>query len=525
MATIHISNRALNQSARQAINDVHGDPVWGIAEAVINAFTAMRHMESQHRTVRITLKAGKNQSDTHIVAPGTGITNYEYIENNIGYDTDSEDYIANQKDPDYLNKMGIGIPSIAKLSKEGIAEFRSVSINAKGQEEGLVATYTLQKGGGFIIPAEHPDSKYVFNMDSVQADMKTGVWVRVINSKQYTLQKVVMLLSEIFSRKLNSGYHIEVRETMADEFTIVRPSKDFCSKHQETIGNVHDDKFGDFPVYADIHIANMSEEATVNVLMKKMKIGVFDSEYMAKGYAGCDILDFKPDREGISIDPYNDNYRQYQKIVLDYYEKLGIPKKPTEQMKNFKKEKKWKEKMKQVFLKYYQKNPTHKFLSVDAMPSIDSNIPGRTTGRKVIRPLLRCPKGFHWSEKQKKCIPTLEKPERPTRTEQPTGEEHKRTARPKEKGKRPKITEEFADQSIPDFKILKGHDPTKFCVYISEKESALIFNTYYDWINEVWGKASDDTMDLLSNMAMITAVDDNKGISLEEFLKRLANQL
>jgi hypothetical protein len=49
MATIHISNRALNQSARQAINDVHGDPVWGIAEAVINAFTAMRHMESQHR--------------------------------------------------------------------------------------------------------------------------------------------------------------------------------------------------------------------------------------------------------------------------------------------------------------------------------------------------------------------------------------------------------------------------------------------------------------------------------------------
>lgn len=524
MATIHISNRALNQSARQAINDVHGDPIWGIPEAVINAFTAMRHMESQHRTVRITLKAGKNQSDTYIVAPGTGITNYEYIENNIGYDTDSEEYIANQKDPDYLNKMGIGIPSIAKLSREGIAEFRSVSINAKGQEEGLVAMYTLQKGGGFIIPAEHPDSKYVFNVDGVQADMKTGVWVRVINSKHYTLQKVVTLLSEIFARKLNSGYHIEVRETMADEFTSVRPSKDFCSKHQEIIGYVHDDKFGDFPVYADIHIADKSEEATVNVLMKKMKIGVFDSESMAKGYSGCDILDYKPDREGISIDPYNDNYRQYQKINLDYYEKLGIPKKPTEQMKNLKKERRWKEKMNEVYVKYYIKNPHHRYLNIDAVQS-SSNLTGKPSGKKVTRLTKRCPNGFHWNSKLDQCVPTLEKVDRKTTADngikKPRGPNKPRKGR----GRKKKLSDEFTDQSVPDFKIRKGRDASKFCVYINETESALMFNTHYDWINDVWDHPNDSTMDLLLNMALMNAVQENQGIPAEEFLKRLAHQL
>ena len=48
--------------------------------------------------------------------------------------------------------MGIGIPSITSLSKDGVTEFRSVNINSKGQEEGLVATYVLEDDdGGFVI--------------------------------------------------------------------------------------------------------------------------------------------------------------------------------------------------------------------------------------------------------------------------------------------------------------------------------------------------------------------------------------
>ena len=37
--------------------------------------------------------------------------------------------------------------------------------------------------------------------------------------------------------------------------------------------------------------------------MKKMTTGEYASEYIAKGYVGWDVLEFKPDREGISIDP------------------------------------------------------------------------------------------------------------------------------------------------------------------------------------------------------------------------------
>ena len=137
-------------------------------------------------------------------------------------------YIESQKDPDYLNKMGIGIPTIASLSKDGIAEFRSVSLNTKGQEEGLVATYTLEGHGGWILPAEHPDSRYVFNVDDATpeiTDMKTGVWAIVKNAKQYTKEKVDKKLSKIFARKLSAGYHIQLRETVSDTFEGVRRAR------------------------------------------------------------------------------------------------------------------------------------------------------------------------------------------------------------------------------------------------------------------------------------------------------------
>ena len=146
-----------------------------------------------------------------------------------------------QRDPDYLNKMGIGIPTIASLSKDGIAEFRSVSKNSKGQEEGLVATYTLAEGGGFIIPAEHPDSKYVFEQGGTQLGLETGVWVIIKNAKYYQVDKVYRLLSEIFARKLGAGYHIHLYGPTEKTPRIVKPPEDFDQEHEQIIGYVHDD--------------------------------------------------------------------------------------------------------------------------------------------------------------------------------------------------------------------------------------------------------------------------------------------
>jgi hypothetical protein len=521
MATVHISDRKVNKSVRKAINEIHGDPIWGYVEATINAFSAMRHMQPRERVVCINLKAGKNGQDSYIVAPGTGMRNYDYIEKNIGYDTDAEEYIQKQRDPDYLNKMGIGIPSIASLSKDGIAEFRSVHMNSKGQEEGLVATYTLQDGGGFIIPAEHPDSKYVFTFDGAEAKMKTGVWVIVRNVKSYPLEKVKAILSEVFARKLNAGYHIMIRESMKDEFVDIRPPNDFCSKHEVTIGYVHDTKFGDFPIQADIHRVDKTQDATVRILMKKMTIDKFESKYLAKGYAGCNILDYKPDREGISIDQYNNNYMQYRDAILLYYKNNNFEEKPTEQMKNLKNEKKWKEKMKEVFINYYRKNPFHRILNVNAIPSA-TELPGKPRPM-VTRPRKRCDDGYHWDKKLQACIPNTEAIGRIYTPPIRTGGPHKPPV--KLVPKKTKLDNEFTDQSIPDFIPLKGCDENKFCVYINEAASAIIFNTFYPWINEVWDNPTDKIMELLLTMALMNAVQDNQGVSAEEFLRRLAHQL
>ena len=80
------------------------------------------------------------------------------------------------------------------------------------------------------------------------------------------------------------------------------------------------------------------------------------TEYQVKGHYGCDILNFTPDREGISIDPYDTKHQQVEKLVLEEFKEiLRREKKPTQQMQNEKREKKWKQKVTEVFLKDFEK--------------------------------------------------------------------------------------------------------------------------------------------------------------------------
>jgi hypothetical protein len=532
-----ISKRAIEESARVAINEIHGDPIWAYVEMVLNAFTAMRKNDTYHRTVCITLKGAKEGQDVYCIDTGTGITNYTWIEQHLGYTSD-EEYITNQKDPDYLNKMGYGIPSIANLSKDGIAEFRSIFINTKGQEEGLVATYNVkEEGGGFEMPADHPDSKYVFVVEGVTAPMKTGTWVIVKNAKQFTLTKVINLLSDIFSRKLRAaGYTIQIREKMSDDFIVVQPTNTFCGKHEKTIGYVNDPILGDCRVYADIHPVTKTEDADVKILVKKAKYGIFESEFMAKGHAGCDYLDITPDREGVKVDEYNKKYAQYCNVVLQHYAELGIEKKPTQEMKNRKLEKRWSSKMNEVCLKYFLKNRDHHLLDINAVGN-----PNGLTSKlqqhqlvprpKIGRPERRCLNGFHWSKKAGKCVENTEKVEHPKPGPilNPRGPNDPHIPRIKPRGRnggrKRKLTDEFTEQSQPDFRTIRRPDATKFCVYISEAESALVFNSFYAWVDRIVERASDDIMELLCNIALVNAVRDNKGIPTDEFLRRVAQQL
>jgi hypothetical protein len=118
------------------------------------------------------------------------------------------------------------------------------------------------------------------------------------------------------------------------------------------------------------------------------------------------------------------------------------------------------------------------------------------------------------------CIPTLGKVNR----KPPSDEEAKNPRGPnklrKGTGRNTKLSDEFTDQSIPDLKPRKQNDPSKFCVYINEADSALVFNTYYDWVANVWDHPNDSTMDLLLNIALMNAIEENQEIPVQEFLKR-----
>jgi len=531
----NIQDRLIGKSIKKAITAIHSEPVYGYVEAVINAFTAMRHLPPESRIVRITLPRGnaRNYSDdAHIIGEGTGFLRYDFIEKNMGYDTESEDYKLEQIDPDYLNKMGIGIPTIATLSKKGIAEFRSVSINAKGQEEGLVATYTLADNGGFIIPAEHPDSKYVFELEGRKLAIKTGVWVKVVDAKYYQVDRIYRLLSEIFARKLLAGYRITLLGPNDKEPREILPPEDFCHKHELIIGYIHDDKLNaDFPVYADIHAAKKPSEAKMRILMKKMKIGEYPSEYLAKGHFGCDVLEFKPDREGISIDPYDPKYKQVEQLVLKEFARLKIEKKPTEEMKNLKAAKKWKQKAQEVFMRYFTKNRGDSLLRVDSLPNPTSPLTSKTDPNgKVTAPTRRCPNGYHWDKKSKQCIaivePSEQSPKIKTDSYDTTRQNEPHIGKRK-KGTKKKnhLDEQYTEQSIPNFGTAKGSDTTKPLVWIDEQSSKLFFNTYYDWVKDVWENANERTMELLICMAIMDAVPENKVLTPQEWQSKLAASL
>ena len=68
-------------------------------------------------------------------------------------------------------------------------------------------------------------------------------------------------------------------------------------------------------------------------------MGAYDSEYLQRGYVGCDALDFRLDREGIIIDEYNEMYRKFKEIVDGYSIDQGFDKKSAPPMNSIKNEK------------------------------------------------------------------------------------------------------------------------------------------------------------------------------------------
>jgi hypothetical protein len=485
MTTINIKDRNVRGSAKKALIDMHTDPKWAIFEALLNSFTAMRKMDKKE--VYITQNAGNNH-DVIIEDLGEGISNdvYEYLENNMGYEI-NEEYLISQKDPEYLNKMGIGMNGIADMSIDGILEFNSVSIDKQARENGLIARYMIDRktgGSGFVVPAEHPSHTYVLQrkLDEVQ----TGVRLVIKNAKE--VRKLSEFIAEKFERKITQGYKIFIRNKEYEVFEQIHTPKDFCGKHEEIIGCIED-----YPVNADLHSVDKKDDIKVGVLVKKIRVGTYLSKHMMKGYAGCDILELVVNREGIKADESNEIYQAFTKIVDEYAKQqkfeLTPDSKDTDKVKN---KKKWTDMIIDKLLNFYKLHPDKPQLNFLALKkksnlTFDSKVGG--------------------SQKPKPNTKTDVRIKKPSI---PTGRINKKH---KHRNRTNRITD--SDQEgEPDLELIPiNATKQRPLIYLDVMESAIMVNK--DWPNayEKIENATDDFRDAMISWTIAEAFSETR----EEF--------
>lgn len=533
MANITVSDREVVGSAKELIKHVHTKPIWGYVEGVLNGFTAVKdHRNPNFHMVTITLKVPTEQEgifDAHIEDPGIGfVQKYSYLERKIGYDTTTKEYADQQNDENYLNKMGIGIPSICNLSKSETVEFRTVSLNEQHQEMGLVCTY-LGKEMGWKMPAEPLSPDYV--LDRKSGEIKTGTRVIIRNVKEFSLKKVSSFLQDIFARKLGGPdkYRILIRETPNDEFTIItRPPNGpiICTCNEQTIGTVRNKYGGICQIRVDLHPVEKIDNAKVDFLIKKVKMGEYDTEFLMKGHVWCSAAEFKPDREGVRVDLDDETYQQIDNAVIKYATDYGMQLKSTDPsaQQELKKKKTWKDKADELFLRYYEKNGDDTLLKVMALHQ-SSFLDGDPQKGKRVRKNRKikqdddkeqhiCPKGQRWDAELGQCVDI----------------QHRTTKNKKHKhrSRKPKNLSDTHDlDSIPNLSVERGNRKgrSNWFAELDVPHSTIWLDSHYPWVNEHVEESDEPTMELLIMVAMMKAVPENKNMGSDEFFKKLVETL
>jgi hypothetical protein len=118
-----------------------------------------------------------------------------------------------------------------------------------------------------------------------------------------------------------------------------------------------------------------------------------------------------------------------------------------------------------------------------------------------------------------KCVPTQQV------QHEETGEPKKKYNKHKHRGRKPKLSDKYDEESIPRLHLKRGKKGNdRLIVILDEKESTLWFNTSHDWVTKL-ENASDETMELLIMLAIIDAVPDNQDISGKALLRKLSDTL
>ena len=531
--TINIRQREVVGSALEIFRRIGGRPVWGYPEAIFNCFTAVKdHKHIPLRVAYITLKVPNDQGsyDAWIEDPGVGfVSKYYYLENKMGYDTRTDEYKRDQMDPNCLNKMGIGINSIAALSKTGQLEFRTVSLNEQGQEMGLVCRY-LGHDTAWQLPADPLSPEYVLGRKEGQ--VKTGTRVIIKNVKEHSLKTVETLLIDVFARKLGGkdGYKIGIRETPNENYkTITRPPNGpiICTCYETVIGRVKN-KYGVWvDVRADLHPVEKAADAKVKFLVKKIKMGIYENnDFLMKGHVWCDATEFRPDRQGIVIDEYDEVYHQIEEVITRHAIENGyrLKSEDTSGDKDIKGKKTWEQKGAENVLKYYKRFGDDSLLPLKALKQ-SSILDGEPAGKLALIRRNRkaheeekhgCPKGQRWDAELGKCVDI-----------QHTGRKNKKH---KHRSKTPKtLSSEYDLDSIPKLEVVRGNrqGKTGWYVELDVKTSTLWLDTHYAWVrdNENLDAASSEAMDLLLMVAIMKAVPENRDLSEAEFFGKLVEAL
>ena len=451
----------------------------------------MARVPAHMKKVMISINVGDNR-DCMAEDFGPGIQNMNKFTTERGHAKD-EEFERRRRDPEFIGLFGWGVVSSLGLSEEGRVEFHNSSM-VRGNITKSMTTlrYDKDEGDGY-----EPIEAYAL-IDHL------GLKIIVKRLKgEFTKKLIMEFLAETFARKFPE-YKIFVRDALTDgeEFSLVERPETFCSAHEVQIGVLSNG----YPVFVDLHRAENVEESKVDILVKKVKMDIYQSDHLIKGYIWSDGLEFGADRAKILTDEEY-LFPEMKRLVENFCEQQGFEKRVKSADNRVKNEKRIKERALDFLKKYRKLNPNEIVPSLRGVPT--PNEEDNATEEQF----------EGWLNKNKK----KKKKEKETESdlEKVIQEITKATSRNQHR-KRKRIQKIISDDNNaePDLDIKRSSEPGKEkpMIFINLASSTLLINTAHECSNLLSDERHNLKLwDTMIAWAVVDCQPENKNISHEAF--------
>lgn len=268
-----------------------------VREMISNAMSWMHVADTPEelRKVYIALNEDGFSLTCEDFGIGVPITQYDDF-CTMGHESTDGLHNERMKDPDFISMIGIGINSYLSLSKSEHVEFYSVSQDERGRKTGLIANM-------WGTPDDIEIDDIPWTGDPREALNHVGLKVVIKDCKQVkelTKKELVDYIGKTFALKLKE-YPVFIRDFRTDlEFERIIPSQEFCTKHITTLFKLSDG----IEVRGDIHTADNQLDSKICMCIKKIKIEVRPTKYLAHGIITTDSqnVKFQANRGGFQRD-------------------------------------------------------------------------------------------------------------------------------------------------------------------------------------------------------------------------------